>query len=225
MTTEFQTGPFIFTPEREIRLNGEDAQRWTISYSADDLAVRTLPATSTRAQIVEGFSADISRFVADAKRKHAPELIAIVEFGNDEPLGQFRGSVPEMTPGLINDSSRFWLRSANKLQSRAVSMSEIAALSSQCRAPANAWIAGLLPDDVLTDDAKEWRAPTNWEVRHIVGEGSFTGVTGSAAAELVGISPNNFRKYTAADEAKNRQNISYAAWHLLLHKLGVRSMA
>ncbi|MFG5777706.1 hypothetical protein ACFIQF_11590 [Comamonas sp. J-3] len=87
----------------------------------------------------------------------------------------------------------------------------------------NAWIASLLPDDVLTDAPEAWRAPTSWELRHVVGEGSFTGVTGAKAAELVGVTPQNFRKYTAADDATTRQKISFAMWHLLLHKLGVQA--
>lgn len=87
-----------------------------------------------------------------------------------------------------------------------------------------AWVAGLLPDDVLSQDPAQWRAPIGWELRHLVGEGSFTGVTGAAAAALVGITPQNFRKYTARDGASTRQSMSYAMWHLLLHKLGVQSL-
>ena len=86
----------------------------------------------------------------------------------------------------------------------------------------SAWIAGLLPDEVLAQDAGEWRAPTSWELRHVVGEGSFTGVTGAQAAALVGVTPQNFRKYTARDGASTRQGMSFAMWHLLLHKLGVQ---
>lgn len=76
----------------------------------------------------------------------------------------------------------------------------------------------------MAQDAGEWRAPTSWELRHVVGEGSFTGVTGAQAAALVGVTPQNFRKYTARDGASTRQGMSYAMWHLLLHKLGVQSL-
>jgi len=86
-----------------------------------------------------------------------------------------------------------------------------------------AWVQALLPGDVLTEDKAHWRAPTAWEIRHVVGEGSFSGITVAKAAELVGVLPPGFRKYLAADGTKNRQSISYyAAWHLLLHKLGVK---
>lgn len=87
----------------------------------------------------------------------------------------------------------------------------------------NAWIADLLPDDVLSTDPQAWRAPTSWELRHVVGEGSFTGVSGAKAAELVGVTPQNFRKYTARDGASTRQAMGFAMWHLLLHKLGVQT--
>lgn len=89
-------------------------------------------------------------------------------------------------------------------------------------APFRSWIADLLPDDVLTTDPEEWRAPTAWEIRHIVGEGAFTSMPGATVAALVGVTPQNFRKYTAQDSAASRQNISFAMWHLLLHKLGVQ---
>jgi len=91
-------------------------------------------------------------------------------------------------------------------------------------APPLAWVQELLPDSVLTEDADEWRAPTAWEIRHVVGEGSFTGVTGAQAAAIIGVSAQNFRKYLAGDNAKHRQSISYAMWHLLLHKLGVKAI-
>jgi hypothetical protein len=91
-------------------------------------------------------------------------------------------------------------------------------------APANAWIAELFPNEVLDIDPDAWRAPTAWELRHVVGEGSFTRVSGAKAAALVGVSPQNFRKYTAGDSAKNRQSISFAMWHLLLARLQVKAV-
>ena len=39
---------------------------------------------------------------------------------------------------------------------------------------------------------------------------------------MVGVTPQNFRKYTARDGASTRQGMSFAMWHLLLHKLGVQ---
>lgn len=90
------------------------------------------------------------------------------------------------------------------------------------KAPPLAWVLDLLPEEITTENPSEWRAPTSWEIRHLVGEGSFSGLSGAKAAELVGVSPANFRKYTASDDAKNRQKISYAMWHLLLIKIGAK---
>ena len=75
---------------------------------------------------------------------------------------------------------------------------------------------------MLARELADWRAPTSWELRHVVGEGSFTGWTGAQAAAMVGVTPQNFRKYTARDGASTRQGMSFAMWHLLLHKLGVQ---
>ena len=102
-----------------------------------------------------------------------------------------------------------------------VTLHKWAQLTQHHRALENGWIANLLPDVVITNNPDDWRAPTSFEVRHVVGEGSFTGLSGAKAASLVGMTPANFRKYTAQDSAKNRQNISFAAWHLLLIRTGV----
>ena len=58
----------------------------------------------------------------------------------------------------------------------------------------------------------------------VVGVGSFIGISGAKAADLVGVNASSFRKYTAQEGAKSRQSMSYAMWHLLLHKLGVQTL-
>lgn len=147
--------------------------------------------------------------------------------------------VEGMGSGLIDDRFPTWAVSdigvvpmgADEFERMAEANREIERVDSAWHAEAiaavpsrpNAWIEDLLPESVLTDVAGEWRAPTSWEIRHVVGEGSFTGITGARAAELVGVTPQNFRKYTAGDEASTRQSMSFAMWHLLLHKLGVRT--
>ncbi len=147
-----------------------------------------------------------------------------------------------LTAGLTDDRYPHWLVSgsptcsmpltpaefermqkehARLIEERIAHAKELAELRS--RQLARAWIAELLPDDVLTTAADDWRPPTSWEIRHIVGEGSFTGISGAKAANMVGINPQSFRKYTAQDGASSRQNISYAIWHLLLHRLEIQS--
>ena len=103
-----------------------------------------------------------------------------------------------------------------------VTLEQWARIRERHSAPPLTWIAGLLPADVLARESADWRAPTSWELRHLVGEGSFTGWSGAQAAAMVGVTPQNFRKYTARDGASTRQGMSFAMWHLLLHKLGVQ---
>ena len=225
MKTEFQSGPFLFVPGRAAILNGHASQRCTLAYGAQTLNERWIPDPSTQDEIRELFTDDVADFAAAARTNYAPEIVHLVDFESGESVASFPTTgVHDMTPGLIDDRSKYWLRTADRMRSRDVTLSGFAALAAKYRAPENAWIASLLPDDVLIDDSESWRAPTNWEIRHIVGEGSFTGVSGARAAALVGVTPSNFRKYTASDSAKNRQSISFAMWHLLLHRLGVQSI-
>ena len=83
-------------------------------------------------------------------------------------------------------------------------------------------VQALLPPDVLSEDPGAWRAPTSAEIRVVIGKDSATGLPGAQAAHLVGVLPQNFRKYTAADDAASRQKMSFAMWHLLLHRTGVK---
>ena len=84
------------------------------------------------------------------------------------------------------------------------------------------WIQGLLPIEVLEQDPTYWRPPTAAEIRLVVGRDSHTGMSGASAAKLIGVNTASFRKYTAREDAINQQKMSYAAWHLLLHKAGIR---
>lgn len=86
----------------------------------------------------------------------------------------------------------------------------------------NAYIAALLPEETLTEDLAAWRAPTSAEIRIVIGRHSETGLSGAEAANLVGVQPQNFRKYTSADGAASRQKMSFSMWHMLLHRTGVK---
>lgn len=87
------------------------------------------------------------------------------------------------------------------------------------------WIAQMLPPEVLSLDSSKWKAPNLFELRHIVGIGSLTGITVEQAANLVGVSAVNFRKYVAKPTAKNRSSISFSSWHMLLERLEVHSIS
>lgn len=216
----FAHGPFSFEPGRSARLGGVPHTHWRMFYGNDELAMRTIRDDADRSTIIEAFGDARGDFVRAAQGAHAPDEVLLTEFDVGDTRLPF-ARWPDLTPGLIDDRSRWWLRSSDRLQSRAITLSEFAGIAAEALAPEHHWITGLLPDSVLTDDPESWRAPTAWEIRHVVGEGSLTGISGAKAASLVGISPQNFRKYTARDDASTRQNMSFAAWHLLLHKLGV----
>lgn len=83
-------------------------------------------------------------------------------------------------------------------------------------------IAKLLPPHTLVEDPDQWLPPTSEQIRLIVGRGSATGVSGAIAARLIGTSSSHWRKYTATERANVKAKIPFAAWHLLLHKLGIK---
>lgn len=220
---EFSSGPFIFTPSECITYNGVQCQFWTLYYGHKNLGGLAIDAQATKDSIREAFGCYIAEFIGAAQEDHAPDVLELIDFTTGDPIAKLAVSgYPGLTPGIIDDRSRYWLRSTNKLLSLDVTLERFAEISATHGAPDNAWIAELLPGAVLTEDADAWRAPTSWELRHVVGEGSFTGVSGAKAAALVGVSPQNFRKYTARDGAASRQSISFAMWHLLLAKLKIQ---
>ena len=222
---DFKFGAFECRAGQRTKLAGQPNVEWSLCYAGKMLSERFVPAAAPRGEVQEAFSDDVTEFKARARTDYAPDRFELIDYTTGDAVAAFFAhSVPDMTPGLIDDRSRYWVRSANRLYSRPVTLSEFGALTAAHQAPALAWVAGLLPEEVLTLDAADWRAPTAWEIRHIVGEGSFTGVTGAKAAELVGVLSQNFRKYTAADGAASRQSMSFSMWHLLLHRLGVQSL-
>lgn len=227
MLDDIQIGPFTYSGGKPLTVNSTSARRWTMSYG-DKLLFEKVRASSdtagiTQSELLAFFEEERANFVLAATGANTPSRIQLIDFETGDAVGSFfSNDMCGMTTGLINDSSRYWIRSLDKRYSRDVTIDSYAQIVAQHKAPARAWIADLLPDEVMTQDAEQWRAPTSWELRHVVGEGSFTGVTGAKAAELVGVTPQNFRKYTAKDGASSRQNISFSMWHLLLHKLGVQ---
>lgn len=243
---QFAHGPFTFDPGVTLRLAGTPSRRWTMRYGREELSERTLPDTAARADVIEAFGVDRGAFVRaasstakpPARQRHEVALVRSTPTTGEvgECLGRFFTSIeiPGMSRGMIDDQHETWAMTA--FGSMPMTPDEFERLAVAHRAaeqalddaealrapPTRAWIASLLPDDVLADDPEIWRAPTAWEIRHAVGEGSFTGLSGAKAAALVGVTPQNFRKYTAADGAATQQRMSYAMWHLLLHRLGIK---
>lgn len=219
-------GPFRLVPgRRTVLLNdAKSIKQWHLFYGDTELAMRSLDTPMMSADIRGAFATDIGGFVRRAQTAHAPKVLELIEQASDMVLARI--SVSDWPDGFAdtmpNNQHPYWLMDSEQTcMGMPVTLQEFAAIAVECAYPTRAWIAGLLPDEVLTLDPALWRAPTSWEIRHVVGEGSLTGLSGAKAAELVGVTPQNFRKYTAADDAKSRQAISFAMWHLLLRRLDI----
>ena len=218
----FDIGPFTYSPGASRTLNGQRQIEWTLIYGSKAIAAAWV--AGGRAQVVEAMVGQRGDFIARLRAENEPDRLALRRWNDGTELDIISlESWPDGLAGCIpNDDSEFWAEVVGTTRRMPVTLQQWAALQRRHGTPSFAWIAALLPDDVKSRDAANWRAPTSWELRHVVGEGSFTGVTGAKAAALVGVTPQNFRKYTARDGASSRQGMSYAMWHLLLHKLGVQ---
>lgn len=219
---DFTIGPFTIDP---IGTVGPHRQRFSVSYN-HRYSAEIVTEAKTQREVSEAAGEKISELRNALKDDHETNSLIRLTDGKGQILSQFCAAapLPDMTPGLVDDRFDYWLKDESGLYSQVVTLGEFAMLKCQYQLPKYAWIADLLPGDVLTTDADEWRAPTAWEIRHLVGEGSFIGISGAKAAALVGVNPSSFRKYTAQDGAKSRQNMSFAMWHLLLHRLGVQTL-
>lgn len=219
---EFQIGPFDYAPGKVRNLNGATQKEWALAYG--DKTVASAWVAGERAQVVEALAAQRADFVAKLGAENAPDRLILRRWDDAAVLDVVQLETwPQELAGVIpDDSSEFWAEVTGTTRRMPVTLTEWAGIREQHGAPRLAWIAGLLPAEVLSRDPAQWRAPTSWELRHVVGEGSFTGISGAKAADLVGVTPQNFRKYTARDGASTRQGMSFAMWHLLLHKLEVQ---
>lgn len=212
----------IRAADRPCTIGSTKTQAFQFWYGTTMLAERMLPLGTSYIEVFDDVRAD---FELRMRETHWPQRVYLVDSETDEAVAHVdTDSMCGMTAGMINASSKYWLRSADGLFSRDVTLQEWGQIVEGNQAPALAWIAGLLPDDTLTTDVSAWRAPTSWQLRHVVGQGSFTGVSVSYAAALCGTSPQNFRRYTAHDGAKTQQQIGFAMWHLLLHRLGIQNL-
>lgn len=222
----FNIGPFTLCPGRAVRLKGTEQQDWSVSFDGRVIGCGLVVGTTgTRACVIEACTDAILGFKAAARRKHAPVSISLRHLASDKIVASMAavGLLDGMSGCIPDDRFEYWAECGTS--KCPMTLNEWTAAAAQVAAPVHHWITGLLPSDVLTQVAEDWRAPSEHEIRCIVGEHSFTGITGAAAAELVGVTPQNFRKYTAAEGSASRQKISFAMWHLLLHRLGVQTMA
>lgn len=209
----FFVGPFEITPA------GRD--QYDIYYGARALRRSAYAPGATRQAVTEELGDVLAELRRDLDARTALHCIQLVTAGGELADSFYSEdlALPGMKGVIPDDQSPLWAKAG--LMAMPITLRDWTELVAKHRVLPNGWIGNLLPDDVMTMDPAAWRAPTAWEIRHVVGEGSLTGISGARAAELVGVSPANFRKYTAAETAKNRQSMSFAAWHLLLMRMRV----
>lgn len=220
---QFTIGPFTVSPAGKAR----GLQLFNIFYG-DALMREKVPVEpGARGQVADQLDDALSSITKYLRCEHENTGTVSLVDGYGEALAGFdiEGfALPDMTAGLVDDRFAYWLRTSDGLYSQVVTLNEYARIRADHERPALAWIADLLEDDLLTLDKEEWRPPTAWELRHVVGVGSFTDITGLGAAQLVGVNASSFRKYTAKEGARTRQAMSFAMWHLLLHRLGIKRL-
>lgn len=229
MLDNIQIGPFVFHGGKVQSINNLPSRRWRMEFNGKLIAEKVRQSSNaqdalgiTSYELLEFFRDERSDFVIRAQEDFGPERVELIDFETGDAVASFMThSMCQMTPGLINDGSRYWIRTADGKRSRDVTLNEYADIVAENKALPFSWVAGLLSEESISNDPDAWQPPTAAEIRYIVGEGSFMGISGAKAAELVGVTPQNFRKYTARDGAATRQNMSFAMWHLLLQKLGV----
>lgn len=247
------SGPFTLNLTETVRLSGALHDRWEIDYAGERFAWHHLPAGAKTAAVIEAFSDAIAVWCAElqeAPAEQAPDPVAVlrlVDIATDTELGRmpWAAEVPGLRNWIPNEDSPTWLLTSTTppmcmpmseaefarlrpamtaLHAERLEREEAAARSAAAAIPRRAWIAKLLPGAVLTHAPEAWRSPSSWEIRHVVGEGSLTGISGATAARLVGVTPQNWRKYTASEDAKHRQRIGFAMWHTLLHALDIQRL-
>lgn len=227
LTNEFNIGSFTVRPSGRMQVAGEQHQLFDIAYGSDTMRERIPVKTGTQNQVAAQLNEAMSDIIKALRAENECRYLIELVNARGERLAAFKAGssvVSGMTAGLIDDRFDYWLRSEDQLYSMPVTLNEYAALRAEHNLPCHAWIADLLPADVLTTGPEDWRPPTHWELRHIIGEGSLTGITGAKASAMVGVNPSSFRKYTASEGAKNRQQMSFAMWHLLLHRLEIKRL-
>ncbi len=246
-------GPFSIDITDHVRLANTPHDRLEISYAGERFGWHHVPTGASRNVIAEAFADDIAAWCA-ALMPTTPVTVSepvqalhLLDVATDKVIGSmpWATEIAGLRNALPDNRSATWLVTNTSpamampmteeefnrlcpvmiaLHTERLVRAEQAARATAAARPARSWIAQLLPDAVLTHNPAAWRAPTSWEIRHIVGEGSLTGISGAKAAELIGVTASNFRKYTAADDARTRQNMGFAMWHALLHTLDVQHL-
>jgi hypothetical protein len=220
MKNEFYHGPFRFEPLGDlVFLGGIQCQKWGLFYANKKWASDFVEITATRTAIRNEFEEVISAWIREAREKDSARRVHLVTPGGAVLCTARLSSLPEGVSSCIpDDRFPFWLiTDTTPTRGMPVTLGEWTRIAKAHSAPRLFWITDVLPGAVLTHDVGVWRPPTPFEIRHVVGEGSLTGVAGDCAAAKVGMTPQNFRKYLGGT-----QKMPFAVWHLLLNRLEVQ---
>jgi hypothetical protein len=234
-TPHHRHGPFDFKSSLPRDLNGFPGRRWTMLYGDQEVCERDIAGVEiTQGTLMDAFSEALETFVQKAQHRYGPTRIELIDAKGGGPMAAFTcfetSRLGLVRPDMNLANKKLQLRCTKSNSVRNVHdfheyMKIVAEHAATEQEEKNGWIAGMLHPSVLTHDQWDWRAPTSWEIRHVAARGAlvdYINMSGPKAAELVGVTAQNFRKYTAHEDAESHQKMSFAMWHLLLHRLGVQ---
>lgn len=88
---------------------------------------------------------------------------------------------------------------------------------------AKTWIVNLLSPACLASNSGKWKAPSYFDICHVVGTGSLTGLSVDRASALLGIPPERLTFYLLPDNDGRRSPMTYQMWNKLLVSTGIRA--
>ena len=157
----FQIGPFDYTPGKSRTLNGVAQAEWALYYG--DKLVGSAWVAGDRAQVVEALAVQRGDFVTRLRTDNARDCLILRRWDDAAPLdSMLLESWPDDLAGAVaNDSSEYWAEVQGSKRRMPVTLEQWARIRERHSAPHLAWIAGLLPADVLARESADWRAPTS----------------------------------------------------------------
>lgn len=208
----FNEGLFDFV------LIGKDDNRYEVCYR--DQGFTTLCLSKIGTVMKHEYIAVLSQFKDKMIEKHKPTRIELINkagciisqfstYTDDVDFQRLAtGSIPSSSQLIVNGKAR-----------GGFAIDEFIKLAISYKSRTNSYITRLLPEDIITRDHSKWRTPNRFEIIHLSGPHSMTGISHEHAAQLIGVTASNFRKYLAKDSASARASISFSAWHLLMMRL------
>jgi len=215
--SEFYAGPYLLKP-----IETEEGLQWQFSYDGEIIAQKPVKSRSRRT-IPKAFTVEADLYRESLKERFDAPLATLENLNGEKMLGVrllpkakwfldgAKQTVQEQSDFIISFRGVKYL----------ITLETLLELYKQYLAPQRYWISQVLPASSLTTEIERWEPPCSWAVRHLMGEESFAGKKITEIADLVGVSPRNFRAYSASEGTRNRYKIPFATWHLLLQRLEI----